>query len=135
MKIFEVFILKDNVVSSDWQKLLDKLFNYERSITIEILFKSSNIEFFLYCKKDLSVLANKLEAFILKPLDRKDRADKKNDNLTKSVKFKLPRMVNILEVKEKEEIKKQRMQQITDWPASITGARNSGIHSKYNDPK
>ncbi len=108
MKTFEAFIIKNKVVSSDWQKLINKLLNYENNITIEILFKTNNIEIFLYCKKDLSILANKLEPFILNPVDKMEQRGKEHNGSVKSVRFKLPRMVNILKVKEKEEIKKQR---------------------------
>ena len=107
MRTFEIFLQRDKVVSANWQRLIRDITEYESNFTVEVEFGTNSVEFYLYAQKDLSLLTTKLEGFILKPVDRK---------LTmvgigtqhKRVGFKLS-FKNILEQKEIEEIKKQRV--------------------------
>lgn len=108
MKAFEIFLLDDKVTFVSWQRLIQGISKHEGSFAMEIEFGTNSVEFYLYAQKDLSLLASKLEGFILKPVERKPVvAD--NKSRYQRIGFKLSPDKNILEAKEDEEIKKQRM--------------------------
>lgn len=107
MKAFEIFIQADEVSTADWQRLVNVVKVYESDFFVEIEFVTSTVEFYIFSQKDLSILGTKLEGFVLKPIERKTSfVDKLSQ---KRVNFKLPLRKNILEAREIEEIKKQRL--------------------------
>ena len=59
MRTFELFIQNDRVASLDWQRLIKNITEYDKNIAIEIIFYLNTVEFYLYTKKDLSILATK----------------------------------------------------------------------------
>lgn len=63
MKIFELFILKDEIKSNDWQRFFNVIKEYDKKLIFEIIFNLNIIEFYLYSDKDLSLLATKIEDF------------------------------------------------------------------------
>ena len=65
------------------------------------------MEFYLYARKDFSLLAVKLQGFILKPVVREQEAFG-NSHQYRRCGFRLSSSKNILEQREIEEIKKQR---------------------------
>lgn len=107
MRAFEIFLQENKVTGADWQRLIQGIAEYEGNFTIEAEFGTNSIEFYLYAQKDLSLLATKLEGFILKPIDKKPEAIG-NGFQHKKTNFKLSSK-NILEHREIEEIKKQRI--------------------------
>ena len=107
MRAFEVFLQENKVIAADWQRLIQGITEYEGNFTLEAEFGTNSVEFYLYAQKDLSLLATKLEGFILKPVDRKPEAIRNNPRYRK-INFKLSSK-NILEHREIEEIKKQRV--------------------------
>lgn len=103
LKSFEIFTQKDKISKIDWQLLLGKISSYYNNFTIEVSFDRSVVEFFIYSNKDISSLGTKLDNFILKPI-------KKQITFTgKKINLQLPTKENILNFKEKEEIKKSRI--------------------------
>lgn len=106
MRCFELFIQGKKLDSADWQDLVDEVKRYDKNFAVEIVFDNNFIEFYLYSRKDLSLLATKLSGFVLKPSDRK--FNEKRTEFFKSIRFKLPNNKNIAEFKESEEIKNRR---------------------------
>src|SRR3989344_3479602 len=104
MRAFEIYLQENKIVSSDWQRLIEKITEHENNFSIEVEFETNNVSFRLYSHKDLSLLATKLKGFLLKPADE----DFAGPHAGKQIKFKLPNK-NILEIKEKEELKKGRV--------------------------
>lgn len=107
MKAFEIFILEDKVTPQDWQRLVSRVAEYEKNFAIELTFETNKLEFYLYSRKDLSLLATKLEGFIIKPVERE--IPRRDIQLHKNARFKLRSQKNVLELREQEEIKKQRI--------------------------
>lgn len=107
MEKLEIFIRNEKITGTDWQRLQEKIVEYDKTFTIEVVFDVNRVEFYLYSKKDLSQIATKLEGFLLKPIAIK--SGKEEDKLAKKISFKLASDKNILEIKEKEEIKKGRV--------------------------
>ncbi len=106
MNTFELFIQCEKLTAADWQRLVEKITEYDKKLTLEIIFEVNTVEFYLYAKKDLSLLATKLEGFLLKPGGR--QLINHETAVCKKVPFKLSAQKNIVEVREKEEIKKGR---------------------------
>lgn len=106
MKIFELFVQEDKVTRFDWEKLLDKISNYDPNLSIEFIFNTNVVEFFLYSQKDLSILTTKFNGFILKPVNRNPF---KISGDAQKIGFRLSSKINILEAREKEEFKKERV--------------------------
>lgn len=106
MKAFELFIQNEKLLAPDWQRFVENITEYDKKPILEVVFDINTVEFYLYTHKDLSLLATKLEGFLLKPTDKQLTADK--DILYKKVRFKLPPHKNIVEFREMEEIKKDR---------------------------
>lgn len=104
MRAFEIYLQENKIISTDWQRLIKKIAEHEKSFLIEAEFKTNNITFRLYSHKDLSLLATKLKGFLLKPIDD----DFAGTHAGKQITFKLPNK-NILEIKENEELKKGRV--------------------------
>lgn len=107
MRAFEIFLQESRITSADWKRLIQGIAEYESNFTIEAEFDTNNVEFYLYAKKNLSLLTTKIEGFILKPINRK-QTNIENKFLYKRINFKLSSK-NILEHREIEEIKKQRI--------------------------
>lgn len=107
MKAFEIFLEESKITAEDWQRLVNRITEYDDNFTIEIAFETNSVEFYLYSQKDLSILATKLEGFVLKPIELEPTTTNKN-SLYKRIDFRLPSK-NILELKEIEEIKRQRL--------------------------
>lgn len=105
MKIFELFIQKDKIAKLDWENLVEKIGNYDSNFSIEFVFNTNVVEFFLYSEKDLSILATKFSDFILKPTNKNPF----NISDAQKIKFKLSSRDNILEHREKEEFKNGRI--------------------------
>lgn len=103
MEFFEVFILNNRISFENWLQFINKIKQYEKEFKIEIVFDINQIAIYLYSKKDLSPLATKIEGFLLKPTNRQIESINKE---VKSLKIKIPTDKNILELKEKLEIKK-----------------------------
>lgn len=108
MKCFEIFITEDKITVKDWLGFLDKVTHYDRNISIEVVFQLNTVEFYLYTQRDLSSLVAKLEKFVLKPIDRRVPSKEKISSYRK-IGFRLSARKNILEIKEAEEIRKQRV--------------------------
>ena len=104
MRAFEIYLQENKIISADWQRLIEKITEHENSFSIEVEFETNNVSFRLYSHKDLSLLATKLKGFLLKPADE----DFAGVHAGKKIQFKLPNK-NILEVKENEELKKERV--------------------------
>jgi hypothetical protein len=102
--IFEIFIQGNKVHALDWQRLIEKIWQYDKKFFLEISFSASQIEFFLYSKKDISAIG-KLEGFLLKPVT-KSLPEVSN---RKKITFKIANDKNILEIREKEEIKNEKL--------------------------
>lgn len=102
---FEVFVQNDKITREDWRKLILKIQTYEGNFVVEVRFETNNVEFYIYSQKDLSSLGDKLEGFIVKPIDR---GMVKKPEFQKHINFKLSSNKNILEIREKEQIKNQR---------------------------
>lgn len=105
MRAFEVFLHENRITAADWQRFIQGVAKYESNFTIEADF-GTNIEFYLYAQKDLSLLTTKLQGFILKPIVRKPESSG-HSLQNKRTGFRLSSK-NILEQREIEEIKKQR---------------------------
>lgn len=106
MRVFELFIQNEKLLASDWQRFVENITEYDKKPILEVVFGINTVEFYLYTHKDLSLLATKLEGFLLKPTVTQLTADK--DILYKRLRFKLPSHKNIVEFREMEEIKKDR---------------------------
>lgn len=106
MKTFEIFIQKDKISFSDWQKLEEKVFEYEKRFAVELVFETNSIGFYLYSQKDLSLLSEKLEDFLLKPTNYFPSDERR---VSKKISFRLALDKNILEIKEKEQIRNNRI--------------------------
>ncbi|MCL4353108.1 DUF87 domain-containing protein [Patescibacteria group bacterium] len=107
MRVFELFLEENKVTASDWQRMVFGISEYEGNFTLEVEFGTNKIEFYIYAQKDLSLLATKLEGFILKPTVRQP-VTSENNLRYKKIGFKLAPK-NILEQREAEEIKRQRI--------------------------
>lgn len=107
MYTFEIFSQKEKLGWSDWWKLIRRVSDYETNFDIEVFFEANRVEFYLYSKKDLSVLAAKLEGFVLKPVSRKFFSEGGLGS-HKHINFRLSSKKNILEIKDSEEIKNGR---------------------------
>ena len=107
MRAFEIFLQESRVTAEDWQRLVNRITEYDGNFTIEITFEANSVEFHLYSQKDLSLLATKLEGFVLKPIEREQTTIGKN-SVHKRIGFRLSSK-NILELKELEELKRQRI--------------------------
>src|SRR3989338_282153 len=105
MRCFELFIQNEKLTAQDWERLLEKIRKYDKKLILELVFDENTLEFYLYAQKNLSLLATKLEGFLLKPSDR--QVDK-NFATYKQLTLKLPPNKNILEYRETEEIKRDR---------------------------
>ncbi len=121
MRVFEIYLQENKVVSDDWQRLIEKIVEHENSFSIEVEFETNNVSFRLYSHKDLSLLATKLEGFLLKPVDE----DSLQIRTGKRIRFKLPNK-NILEVKENEELRKGRI--INKVIVQFKKVLNTNIH-------
>lgn len=104
MRSFELFILGNKLDVSDWQNLEEEIRKYDKNFVVEIIFDINTIEFYLYSNKDLTLLATKLQEFLLKPSERKLIKNR----VGRLIRFKIPTNKNILELRESEEIKKRR---------------------------
>ena len=104
MSVFEVFVQQETIEKSDWDRLLAKIISYSNNSSVEIVFDNNIVEFFVHSDKDLSMLSAKLDGFVLKPVNKSHFGIE-----GKKVKFNLSSKLNILELREKEEIKKQRI--------------------------
>jgi len=105
MRTFEVFIQENKVTAVDWARLVQKIAKHERNFSIEVEFGAGTIEFYLHAQKDLSPLANSLEGFILKPVDRNLQKTKK-PFFYRSLGLRWSNQRNFLELRETEEIKR-----------------------------
>ena len=106
MRAFELFIQNDKVIALDWQRLIENTTEYDKNPALEIIFDLNTVEFYLYSKKDLSILATKLEGFLLKPISR-ELIEEVNSPY-KKISLRLSSKKNISEFREIEEIKKGR---------------------------
>lgn len=104
MRAFEVFIQNDKITGEDWRKLILKIQKYEKDFVFEVSFETNNVEFYIYSEKNLSSLGNKLEGFIIKPIEKEMEKTEFHEHIG----FKLSSNKNILETREKEQIKNQR---------------------------
>jgi len=135
MRTFELFIQNDRVASLDWQRLIKNITEYDKNIAIEIIFYLNTVEFYLYTKKDLSILATKLEGFLLKP-DNKEFTNETGGPSYKKSYLKLPSNKNIFEFKETEEIKKERkIEKITIKFYEVLSIRIYGVKVYLKDSK
>ena len=106
MRVFELFIQNEKLTASDWQRFVETITEYDKKPALEVVFDINTVEFYLHTHKDLSLLATKLEGFLLKPTDRQLTTN--GDVLYKKLQFKLPSHKNVVEYREMEEIKKDR---------------------------
>lgn len=104
-KAIEIFVEQNKIAKADWDRLLGKIGTYDANFSIEFTFNTNVVDFFLYSQKDLSQLATNIGGFILKPTTRQPA----NIDVSKKVRFKISPHSNILEIREKEEFKKQRV--------------------------
>lgn len=107
MYIYELFISDDIITHNLWEALFDRLKKYERNVTLEINFKANNVEFYLHTQKDLSAIATLLDKVVLKPILGINETSYLSGDI-KNINFQIPIGKNILEINEKEEIKKGR---------------------------
>ncbi len=115
MRAFELFLQMENVTGADWVRLENELKKHSSHLTFEVAFTGGTIEFYVYGETDFSLLTTKLNGFLLKPVERTPQL-----NHTKSVSFVLPTHKNILEVREVEQLKKQRtIERILIYPRSF----------------
>lgn len=103
MKIFEVFVQNEEIKVKDWQALVKKVKKYDERFSFEIKFELNTVRFFLYSKANLALLSTEVKKFLIIP----SKENKLSKNLIKKS-LKLPSSKNILEFKEKQEIKKER---------------------------
>src|SRR5580658_2358837 len=113
---FEVFIQRAKPGEVDWQNFVNAIFDYSglsaNDFYLEIDF-TSEINFHVYSKKDISPLATKILPFILKP-EKRDL--KKAAKTSKSIFFlTVPAGKSILEIKEREGVKKGRTMTRAVW--------------------
>ena len=109
---FEIFIQRSDAKSIDWQNFVNALFAYGHDFYIEIDF-TSEVNFHLYSKQDLSHLATKILPFVLKP---EVRNLQKLTGTVKSIFFlTVPQNMSILDVKEREGVKKGRTMTRAVW--------------------
>src|SRR3989344_7661238 len=101
---FEIFVQQDKITRSDWDRLLEKIGTYDNNFSIEFSFNTNVVNFFIYSEKDLSILATKLDGFILKPVNRLSLV-----KTGQSIRFGIYPKKNILETREEEEFKKERI--------------------------
>ena len=104
MIAFEIFIQKDKLTAADWDRLVENIAEYDKRLTIEVVFDVQTVEFYLYSQKDLSLLATKLDGFLLKPTDRE--LNKNKTYFYKNMKLRFPNDKNVSEYREKQEIKR-----------------------------
>lgn len=101
---FEMFVQQDKITRADWDRLLEKIGTYENNFSIEFSFNTNVVDFFIYSEKDLSILATKLDGFIFKSSGRLPLIES-----GQGIRFGISSKKNILEVREEEEFKKERV--------------------------
>ncbi|MBI2600732.1 ATP-binding protein [Candidatus Daviesbacteria bacterium] len=106
METLEIFIKSDSISAFDWQRLVEKIRKYDKDISLEISFQYNNVEFYLHSRKNISSISTQSDGFILKPSPVNSMEDFSGH---RRVYFRLPSNKNILEVRESEEIKRQRV--------------------------
>lgn len=106
METLEIFIKSDSISSFDWQRLVDKIRKYDNDISLEVSFQYNNVEFYLHSRKNLSSITTQSDGFILKPTQTNSLEDFSG---YRKIYFRLPSNKNTLEVRESEEIKRQRV--------------------------
>lgn len=73
MHYFEVYVLRETLTQKHWQKLYDALVQYGgRFNKFQIILQLTDnvVRFFVISNKDLSVLSNNLEGFVLRPVEK-----------------------------------------------------------------
>ena len=107
MNAFEIFLQKNKVTGQDWQRFTKKVSEYEGNFRVEVVFEGNDVGFYLYSQKDLSLVTDKLEGFILKPTGRPS-TPRSTFRAHRRLHLKLPVQKNVLEFRENQAIKKQR---------------------------
>lgn len=105
MNTFEVYIEADQVSAFDWKRLVEGIGKYEKSFTLEVVFDVNKIKLYLYCKRDLGTLSERLEGFVFKKTTR-DLEGLALNSIRKFMIYPTINLKDFLELKEAEKIKK-----------------------------
>lgn len=120
---FEIYALTDQLSAAHWSKLHKVLLSYLGQLgKFEILFscKDNVIRFFVSCDKDLSPLSNSLEGILLRSVD--DAALDLPKTIAKEAGVQFVSGGNLLDLKEKHEVKRERSLQYAHFKVRMMGA-------------
>ena len=109
---FEICIQQDRPSESNWEQFIESIFEYDKNFVLEICFDKSEVEFHLHCSKNLSLLTTKTQ-FILRPDPSRSWAIS-----TAAESFSLlslPKGKNLLDIKEREELRNNRSLKKVIW--------------------
>jgi hypothetical protein len=112
---FEVFIQRAKPEAIDWQNFITSVFQFDRDFSLEIDF-GTEVSFHLSSRRDLSPLATKILPFVLRAEKPSGNPAPDGQQKSKSIFFvRLPAKMSILEIKEREGIKKGRALKKVVW--------------------
>ncbi len=110
---FEIYIQKDKPADIRWERFINAVFDYDNDFILEINFEKSEVEFHLHTKRDLSNLTTRIQPFIFKPEHRENWVPE-GASMTIAL-MTLPLDKSILDIKEREELKKGRALKKVLW--------------------
>jgi hypothetical protein len=119
---FELYFLQDDLTREHWQKLYAAILQYGgRFETFELVFRVTDnvVRIFIASNKDISVLSNNIEAILLRPVDAKELELPSATRKERFVSF--PTGGNILDLKEKAQVKKQKDLQFVRFTVRAVG--------------
>lgn len=113
---YRIYVQGDKLEYSQWDKFFETISGYGKNFTLEIHIEENEISFYLLHKKNLSQLSSKIFPFLLKPENLE--LDIEGKRFVRNLRFinnGIPRNKNILEIKEDEEIKRNRILKKVVW--------------------
>ncbi|HEY5667885.1 MAG TPA: DUF87 domain-containing protein [Candidatus Saccharimonadales bacterium] len=120
---FEIYALTDQLLTAHWSRLHKVLLSYLGQLgKFEILFscKDNVVRFFISCDKDLSSLSNSLDGMLLRAVDDPPLELPKTTAKETGVQFVSGG--NLLDLKEKHEVKRERSLQFVHFKVRMMGA-------------
>lgn len=109
---YKIFIQENKLDNYHWEYFFNTIFEYGKNFDFEVVFDGSEIDFYLFHKKDLSHLSSSISPFILKPETKRLETETLKSY---SLSLKLNKSKNILDLKENEEIKKGKTLKKIIW--------------------
>lgn len=102
---YEIFFQNNTITSQDWYQLEEKIAEYDKKFSIEIVLSANRVEFFLSTTKDLFHIMTRLGGIFLKPF-KADSQPQVSKSTYYTSHFTIPQDKDIFEVIEKEKVKK-----------------------------